>query len=146
MPGFNLGFENQGGFYTKASMLLKFSLLCPYKNIPPLLLKLREDLAKQWGNPLPRINLECISVHENRFYLLVQTVGLIKCCIMQHFIWVLTVCQSTCLLVSSIQIVNPFPASHDNCPLLSNLLIYFDSLYCKQPILQTIWTQIRLLP
>ena len=27
---------------------------------------------------------------------------------------------------------NPFPASHENCRLLSHLLMYFDSLYCKQ--------------
>ena len=28
--------------------------------------------------------------------------------------------------------VNPFPAIRDNCRLLSRLMMFFDSLYCKQ--------------
>ena len=30
------------------------------------------------------------------------------------------------------KIINPFPAVHNNYHLLSHLLIYFGSLYCKQ--------------
>ena len=46
----------------------------------------------------------CISVPDDLFFLYQQTVPtLIKCRCMWHFIWVVTVCQSTCLLISRLK-------------------------------------------
>ena len=51
----------------------------------------------------------CFSFSDCRLILSSQTVQtLMKCCIMQHFIWVFTVCQSTHLGVSFLQRVNPY--------------------------------------
>ena len=58
------------------------------------------------GSPIEIAKLCCTSVPDGYFNLSKQSKTLVKCNIMLHFIWVVTVCQSADLGVSSIQRVN----------------------------------------
>ena len=71
--------------------------------------------------------LRCILVSEG-FFSPCQTVQiLMKCLIVWHFIWIFTVCQSTCSGVSSVQRVDK--GCHETIIVLINILNYF--LLCE---------------
>ena len=67
------------------------------------------------GSQVKISKLWCIAATKICFYLWQTVKTLMKCRNMRHFIWVFTVCQSTCFLVSVIKIVkndNPFYFRH----------------------------------
>ena len=40
--------------------------------------------------------------------------------------------EFTVTSLHTLPVIIPFPATHNICPMLSHLLMYFDSIYCKQ--------------
>ena len=90
--------------------LLICSLLGPMEFSIKLHTIKSEWFIVSWGVTGYNFQKYCISFSEDQFWFSKQH-RLMKCCIVRHFIWVFTVCQSTCLGVCSHQRVKHTVAS-----------------------------------